>query len=88
VTQTHLLYSKFRAISVQIAPLLAELERRAASHPEDLSSLLAECHTSYFTVRRAIVTTRLVEEIRALEPAKSDLVELVCFLVMRLTHFV
>jgi len=74
--QSHLLYSKFRSVSSSLAPLLAELEHRALSHPEELSALLGECHASYFAARKALVVGTLVEEIRLLEPVKSDLVEL------------
>lgn len=73
----HLLYSKFVTASYQVAPLLAELERRVASHPDDLASLLSECHTAYLAARKSILVGRLVEEIKGLDPAKSELVELV-----------
>jgi conserved oligomeric Golgi complex subunit 3 len=73
----HLLYSKFETTSYQVAPLLAELERRAASHPDDLASLLTECHTSYLSARKSLLVGRLVEDIKGLDPAKSELVELV-----------
>ena len=76
--QTHLLYSKFVTASLQVAPLLAELERRAVAHPDDLSTLLTECHVSYLTARKSLLLGRLVEEIRGLDPAKSELVDLVC----------
>jgi len=73
----HLLYSKFQSVSRQLAPLLSELERRATAHPEELAALLNECHASYFATRKALVTTKLMEEIRGLDPARSELVELV-----------
>lgn len=75
--ETHLLYSKFRSTGAQIAPLLAELERRASAHPEELSSLLTECQTAYFQCRKSLIAGRLVAEIKALDPARGDLVELV-----------
>lgn len=75
--QVYLLYSKFATTSYQVAPLLAELERRAAAHPDDLGSLLSECHTAYLTARKNLLVNRLVEEIKGLDPAKSELVELV-----------
>ncbi|KAF8478273.1 cis-golgi transport vesicle tethering complex subunit [Gautieria morchelliformis] len=74
--QTHLLYSKFATTSCQVAPLLAELERRAASHPDDLASLLTECHAAYLSARKSLLVGRLVEDIKGLDPAKSELVEL------------
>ncbi|KAF8578039.1 cis-golgi transport vesicle tethering complex subunit [Ramaria rubella] len=74
--QTHLLYSKFITTSYQVAPLLAELERRAAVHPDDIASLLTECHTAYLTARKNLLVGRLVEDIKGLDPTKSELVEL------------
>ncbi|KAF9520990.1 hypothetical protein BS47DRAFT_2766 [Hydnum rufescens UP504] len=74
--KTHLLYAKFSSLSGPTAPLLAELERRAGTHPDDLSSLLSECHTAYFVARKALIAGRLTNEIRMLDPGKSDLVEL------------
>ncbi|KAG8951221.1 Golgi transport complex subunit 3 [Tulasnella sp. 419] len=71
-----LLYSKFQTASNQLAPLLLELERRALAHPDDLQSLLTECHTAYFTCRKALVSGRLAEEIKGLDPARSEVVEL------------
>ena len=75
--QHHLLYTRFTTVSSQLAPLLAELERRAAAHPEDLSALLAECHAAYFASRKGLLVPRLVEEIKGLDPTRTELVELV-----------
>ncbi|KLO14272.1 Sec34-domain-containing protein [Schizopora paradoxa] len=72
----HLLYTRFQSVSAQLSPLLGELERRTLVHPDELSSLLAECHSSYFTARRTLLTGRIVEEIRGLNPRGADLVEL------------
>ena len=74
----HLLYTRFSTVSSQLGPLLAELERRAAAHPDELSALLAECHTAYFAARKGLLVPRLVEEIKGLDPARTELVELVC----------
>ncbi|KAI0332278.1 Sec34-domain-containing protein [Cubamyces sp. BRFM 1775] len=74
--QTHLLYTRFRTVSGPLAPLLAELERRAQAHPDELSALLAECHTAYFSARKSLLVGRLMEEIRGLDPARTELVEL------------
>ncbi|CDO75690.1 hypothetical protein BN946_scf184585.g3 [Trametes cinnabarina] len=74
--QTHLLYTRFRTVAGQLAPLLAELERRAQAHPEELSALLAECHTAYFSARKSLLVGRLLEEIKGLDPARTELVEL------------
>ena len=76
-TQMHLLYTRFQTVAVQVAPLIGELERRARSYPEDLESLLAECHSAYFSARRTLLLGRLAEEIRGLDPTRADLVELV-----------
>lgn len=54
-----------------------ELENRALSHPDQLESLLSECHAAYFSVRRALLVPRVMEEIRGLQPGQSELIELV-----------
>ncbi|KAF7319724.1 RRM domain-containing protein [Mycena kentingensis (nom. inval.)] len=74
--QTHLLYTRFRTVSTHLAPLLGDLERRAASHPAELSALLGECHAAYFSVRKSLLVGRLVQEIRGLDPGRTELVEL------------
>lgn len=74
----HLLYTRFTTVSGQLAPLLAELERRAAAHPDELSALLSECHAAYFVARKGLLVPRLIEEIKGLDPARTELVELVC----------
>ncbi|KAJ7731297.1 Sec34-like family-domain-containing protein [Mycena maculata] len=74
--QMHLLYTRFKSVSAQLAPLLGELERRAQAHPAELSALLTECHTAYFSVRKALLVGRLTEEIKGLDPTRTELVEL------------
>ncbi|OAX41147.1 Sec34-domain-containing protein [Rhizopogon vinicolor AM-OR11-026] len=74
--QMHLLYTRFRRVTSQLTPLLNELERRAEAHPEDLSALLSECHSAYFAARKGLLVGRLMEEIRGLDPAHTELVEL------------
>ncbi|KAI0731611.1 Sec34-like family-domain-containing protein [Fomitopsis betulina] len=74
--QMHLLYTRFYTVSGQLAPLLAELERRAAAHPEELMSLLSECHAAYFAARKGLLVSRLQEEIKGLDPTRTELVEL------------
>jgi hypothetical protein len=74
--QMHLLYTRFRSVTSQLSPLLSELERRAEAHPEDLSALLSECHSAYFAARKGLLVGRLMEEIRGLDPAHTELVEL------------
>ncbi|KAI0644707.1 Sec34-domain-containing protein [Trametes meyenii] len=74
--QMHLLYTRFQTVSGPLAPLLAELERRAQAHPDELSALLAECHTAYFSARKSLLVGRLMEEIKGLDPAHTELVEL------------
>lgn len=66
--------------SYPVAPLLAELERRAEQYPDEIASLLTECHTAYFATRKSLLTTKLMEDIKGLDPAHSELVELVCTL--------
>ncbi|KAI0633496.1 Sec34-domain-containing protein [Trametes polyzona] len=74
--QMHLLYTRFQTVSGPLAPLLAELERRALAHPDELSALLAECHTAYFSARKSLLVGRLMEEIKGLDPSRTELVEL------------
>lgn len=74
---THLLYSKFASVSVQVSPLLSEMERRASSYPDELLSLLAECHTAYLTARRTLLGPQITHEVKGMDPAHSELVELV-----------
>ena len=64
-------------MSSQLAPLLGELERRAKIHPDELSALLSECHSAYFSARKSLLVGRLTEEIKGLDPARTELVELV-----------
>ena len=75
----HLLYTRFQSVSSQLSPLLGEMERRTLSHPAELSSLLSECHTAYFSARRSLLISRITEEIKGLDPGSADLVELVSF---------
>ena len=72
-------------MSSQLAPLLGEFERRAQTHPDELSALLAECHTAYFTARKSLLVNRLVGEIKGLDPTRTELVELVSVLFGRYT---
>ncbi|KAJ7661640.1 Sec34-like family-domain-containing protein [Mycena rosella] len=74
--QMHLLYTRFQSVSTQLSPLLGELERRAHAHPAELAALLAECHSAYFSVRKALLVGRLTEEIKGLDPSRTELVEL------------
>lgn len=83
----HLLYTRFTTVSGQLAPLLAELERRAAAHPDELSALLSECHAAYFVARKGLLVPRLIEEIKGLDPARTELVELVCYHIEWLSSY-
>ncbi|KII92962.1 hypothetical protein PLICRDRAFT_37778 [Plicaturopsis crispa FD-325 SS-3] len=74
--QMHLLYTRFQSVSAQLAPLLGELERRAQAHPDELSALLSECHAAYFSARKSLLVNRLAEEIKGLDPSRTELVEL------------
>jgi conserved oligomeric Golgi complex subunit 3 len=77
--QMHLLYTRFTTVAGQLAPLLGEFERRARTHPEELGALLSECHTAYFGARKSLLVVRLSEQIRGLDPTRTELVELVRF---------
>lgn len=73
----HLLYTRFGTMAGKVKPLLGEMERRARKYPDELGSLLAECVSAYFSVRKALLVPKVLEEIRGLDPARSELVELV-----------
>jgi hypothetical protein len=79
----HLLYTRFTTVSGQVAPLLGELERRARTHPDELGSLLSECHAAYFSARKNLLVSRLTEQIRGLDPTRTELVELVRVFLLR-----
>ncbi|KAI9457417.1 Sec34-like family-domain-containing protein [Russula earlei] len=74
--QMHLLYTRFSTVAGQLAPLLGEFERRARAHPEELGALLSECHSAYFSARKNLLVSRLTEQIRGLDPTRTELVEL------------
>ncbi|CAA7260828.1 unnamed protein product [Cyclocybe aegerita] len=74
--QHHLLYTRFLSVASRVSPLLSELERRAAAYPDELGALLGECRSAYFATRRALLVPRIMEEIRGLDPGRSELVEL------------
>jgi len=73
----HLLYTRFTTVAGQVSPLLGELERRARAHPDELGALLSECHVAYFSARKNLLVSRLTEQIRGLDPTRTELVELV-----------
>src|SRR5438477_7796389 len=83
--QNHLLYTRFKSVSSQLAPLLGELERRAKAHPDDLSALLSECRAAYFSARKSLLVGRLMEEVKGLDPARTELVELVSLLTLKIS---
>ncbi|OWZ31050.1 hypothetical protein C343_03746 [Cryptococcus neoformans C23] len=70
------IYTKFISLSATLRPLLAELEQRVISNPDELGSLLVECHTAYLTTRRNLMGQRVNAEIGRMDPGKSDLVDL------------
>ncbi|KAF5357255.1 hypothetical protein D9756_006491 [Leucocoprinus leucothites] len=74
--QHHLLYTRFQSVAPKIQPLIRELERRAATYPDDLSSLLSECYTAYFNARRSLLAGWIQEEIKGLDVVRGELVEL------------
>ncbi len=74
--QMHLLYTRFKSVSPQLAPLLRELERRALTHHEELASLLSECHAAYLSTRKSLLVGRLMQEIKGLDPTRTELVAL------------
>lgn len=73
----HLLYTRFGSVANRVVPYLRELECQAQAHPDELEALLSECHAAYFSTRKALLVGPLTEEIRGLDPARTELVELV-----------
>ena len=55
------LYTRFRSVSTQLAPLLGELEHQDTEHPDELSALLFECQVAYFSTRKSLLMNRLTE---------------------------
>ncbi|PPQ83679.1 hypothetical protein CVT24_001169, partial [Panaeolus cyanescens] len=74
--QHHLLYTRFLSVSNRLSPLLGELERRAKSYPDELSALLDECRSAYFSTRKSLVVPWVMLEIKGLDAERSELVEL------------
>ena len=77
----HLLYTRFTTVAGQLSPLLREFERRVRVHPDELGALLSECYAAYFSARKSLLVSRLAEQIRGLDPGRTELVELVRFLL-------
>ncbi|WWC71562.1 uncharacterized protein I206_105520 [Kwoniella pini CBS 10737] len=71
-----LLYTKFVSLSQPIRPLLAELEARVSSNPDEMAPLLSECHTAWITTRQSLMGGRVMSEVGAMDPNRSDLVDL------------
>lgn len=71
------MYNKFVTLSTSVRPLIAELEHRVTINPNELHSLLSECHTAYLGTRSSLMAARVSEEVAKLDPRGSDLVDLV-----------
>ena len=54
-----------------ISCVLGELERRANAHPDELSAVLVECNSTYLSARKGLLVSRLVEEIKGLDPGRT-----------------
>ena len=76
--QMHLLYTCFRSVFAPLSLPLGKLERRAITHPEELSALLT-CHSMYFGARKGLLVCQLVEEIKGLDPGRTESVELMSY---------
>ena len=59
-----------------------ELEYRVKVNPNELSSLLAECHSAWVSVRQALMGSRVNDEVARMDPANSDLIDLVCLVLL------
>jgi hypothetical protein len=52
-----------------------------STSPDDLASLLAECHSAWMTARQSLMGGRVSDEVSRMDPGRSDLVDLVSYLV-------
>ncbi|KAK6910494.1 hypothetical protein I203_104526 [Kwoniella mangroviensis CBS 8507] len=71
-----LLYTKFISLSQPLRPLLAELEARVSTNPDELTPLLSECHSAWITTRQSLMGGRVLNEVMGMDPNGSDLVDL------------
>ncbi|KAK4047521.1 Golgi transport complex subunit 3 [Microbotryomycetes sp. JL221] len=71
-----LLYAKFSSAAETLKILVSELEKRAIIDPREYSALLNECYGSWFNSRSALLSSSLIEEVRRMDPANSDLIKL------------
>ena len=74
-----LLFPKFASLAAFCRPLLAQLEDRVARSPGELGPFLTECHTAWIGARAAIIGPRVAEEVRRLDPAVGDVIDLVSY---------
>jgi hypothetical protein len=75
--QIHLLYTRLRSVSALLPPLLGRPERCANPHLEELSAILVECNYTYLSARKGLLVSQLLEEIKELDPGRTEPVELV-----------
>ncbi|KAK1927132.1 Sec34-like family-domain-containing protein [Papiliotrema laurentii] len=71
-----LIYTKFASLASSLRPLIAELENRVKISPNELSSLLAECHSVWVATRQSLIGGRVTDEVARMNPHSSDLVDL------------
>nr|ODO02272.1 hypothetical protein L204_01004 [Cryptococcus depauperatus CBS 7855] len=74
-----LVYTKFISLSATLRPLLAELEQRVLSNPDELGSLLTGCHSVYVDTRQGLIGNRVNEEIIRMDPTGSALIDFTRF---------
>lgn len=72
-----LVFPKFAALAETCRPLLAQLEDRAARNSSELGPFLTECHTAWIGARAGIIAPRVAEEVKRLDPAVGDVIDLV-----------
>ncbi|XJO73885.1 hypothetical protein BDV3_004794 [Batrachochytrium dendrobatidis] len=72
--QLTLFYVKFRTLASKTKHLLEEIEERCNGHPEYLA-LLRDCFTSYFVVRRALLTPFITNHMTNLSSTSSGLLD-------------
>ncbi|MBW0475108.1 hypothetical protein O181_014823 [Austropuccinia psidii MF-1] len=72
-----LLYDKFEILSTELKPLIEELEKRYGLEPEQYESLINEFFSTWFTVRRQLLSPRLKAEINLMDISHSQVPNLI-----------
>lgn len=72
-----LLFSKFEAASLELRPLISELEKRSAREPDEYAALLSELFFTWFGVRTNVLSGRVRKEISRMEITHQQLPDVI-----------